>query len=97
MQRERCMEDVDGKVFVELPEDYVRIHHGTVVVQDGSSKEIVLVVQFTPFAEITTDDYKEFNELCTKLVDLKPGASRIHCNKALRTGQMHALDWRKGL
>lgn len=97
MQKERCEEDLKGKYFKVVPDDYKRIHHGTVVVQDKKTKDVVLVVNFIPFKEMAAEKLVEFEKLTTTLVSLKSGASSIELNGAKCTGQMYALGWRAGI
>jgi len=47
--KKRDDKDFEREIMTSIPEDYQRIHFGRVAVRDEDTREIVFMVQFSPF------------------------------------------------
>jgi hypothetical protein len=73
------------------------LNYNTIVVQDNNSQEIVLVVKFTPFENMTLSEYSKIQKLTRELALVKHHVNEIQTNGAHKdcTGKMYAVGWRK--
>ena len=90
-------ENLDKQYLHEVPNKYLHLHYGLVTIIDKSSKQIVLVVRFLPFIDMTTNEYEEYEMVTTTLITMAKGANVIKTNLAQRTGLMYASGWRGGM
>jgi hypothetical protein len=78
------------------------LNYGTIVVQDNmlqedGNRETILVVKFTPFENMTLNEYSKFQKLIRKLALVKHHVNEVSTNGAHKdcAGKMYAVGWRK--
>jgi hypothetical protein len=73
------------------------LNYGTVVVQDKKSHETILIVKFTPFKNMTPNEYSKFQNLTRELALVRHHVNEVKTNGPHKNcaGEMYAVGWRK--
>ena len=80
----------EGLVWNNIPRDknFYRIYSNKVAICDRTTKEVVLVVQFTPFDSMSETVKDEFQFVANTLYSASRMAAKITTNKAHLEGNM---------
>jgi hypothetical protein len=67
------------------------------MLQEDGNRETILVVKFTPFENMTLNEYSKFQKLIRKLALVKHHVNEVSTNGAHKdcAGKMYAIGWRK--
>jgi len=97
VHKNRNFENYKGEYKNCVPEKYFHIHHNIMVVQNKSSKDVVLVVRCLSFANMSIDEFAKYQKVNHMLMKMSKSIREVNTNAAQRSGTMYGLGWRGGI
>jgi hypothetical protein len=55
--------NLDGIIMNEIPNDYKSLSYGTIAIMNKDTNEIVVIISFSPFKNMSKEKYEEFENI----------------------------------